>query len=183
MKVVKFILVFIFTFSLLEARVINRAGEFNLFVGSLADQLSQNKDIYNYRNTPIALTSFVELNDFRKCDTISNLLTDSLIHEMQIRGFRVIDYKTMPNIVIKEDGDYSFSRDVKELKKRHDISAVLSGTYIKTRDGVIFNARIVEIKSNIVLSSGQIFIPDCVINYLDYQKPVKSSENFLKISN
>ncbi len=146
----------------------NAAGYVNKIASALADQLAQNKDFANIKDTPIAITSIVNIENLQKTDKFGNVIAENLIHEMQIRGFRVVDYKTMPNIKIGKDGDFVFSRIVSELKKRQKINYVLSGTYTKYRTGIAINCRIIDIKSNVVKSTAQIFVPIGLINAVNH---------------
>ncbi|NWF66762.1 MAG: hypothetical protein HXX81_04755 [Campylobacterales bacterium] len=141
----------------------NSAGIINQVASSIADQLGQNKDFYNIKDTPIGITSFVNIEDFSQSTKFGNVLSENLIHEMQVRGFKIIDFKTMPDIKIDAFGDYIFSRDVKKLIKNHKINYILSGTFTKYEDGLSINARLIELDSNTVMSSAQIFVPKSVV--------------------
>ena len=134
---------------------------------TLADQLGQNKDFTDLKNTPIAVMSIVNLTDFSKTTKTSSIITENLIHEMQVRGFKVIDYKVMPSIKIGKHSDYIFSRDLSDLRKKQNINYALSGTYSMYRGGMAINLRIVNIKNNVVLSSAQVFIPKRIIREVE----------------
>ncbi len=142
----------------------NAAGYINQIVGAIADQLAQNKDFKNIKDTPIAITSIVNIENLQKTDKFGNVLAENLIHEMQVRGFRVVDYKTMPTIKIGKNGDFIFSRIVSELKKAQKINYVLSGTYTKYRTGIAVNCRIIDVTTNVVKSTAQVFVPIGLIN-------------------
>jgi len=78
---------------------------------------------------------------------------------MQVRGYKIIDFKTMDNIKIDSRGDFLFSRDVSKLRKSLNIDYALTGTYVKYKSGTVVNARIINLKTHIVLSTAQVFIP------------------------
>ena len=82
------------------------AGVINQLVSTLSDQLTQNKNFTNFKSAKIAITSFVCLDDLKATSRLSNILSENLIHEMQIRGYQVIDFKTMDNIKIDARGDF-----------------------------------------------------------------------------
>ncbi len=146
----------------------NAAGYVNQIVSAIADQLAQNKDFANIKDTPIAVTSIVNIENLQKTDKFGNVIAENLIHEMQVRGFRVVDYKTMPTIKIGKKGDFIFSRIVSELKKTQKINYVLSGTYTKYRTGIAVNCRIIDITTNVVKSTAQIFVPIGLINAVNH---------------
>lgn len=146
----------------------NAAGYLNQVSASIADQLGQNKDFADLKNTPIAVMSIVNLENFNEITKTTNIVTEDLIHEMQIRGYKVIDYKTMPTIKIGSNGgDYIFSRDLSELHTKQNIDYALAGTYSFYKGGLTLNLRIVSLQDNVVLSSAQVFIPKNVIRDIE----------------
>ena len=98
---------------------------------------------------------------------LGNLIAESLIHEMQIRGFGVVAFKMMKSIKIKKDGDFMLSRKVRNLKKDFQVNYSLTGTYTKIGSGVLINARIINIETNRVVSTAQSFL-----NTRDYRSIV-----------
>lgn len=145
------------------------AATLNQLVSALSDQLTQNKNFINIQDSSIAITSFVCLENFQANSRLSNILSENLIHEMQVRGYKIIDFKTMGNIQINRDGDFLFSRDITKLTKELSVAYALTGTYTRYKDGTVVNARIIDLQTHVVLSSAQIFIP---------RKVVKRLENF-----
>lgn len=139
-------------------------GFLNQIASTIADQLGQNKDFPDLKNTPIGVTSIVNLENFSEITKTTNVVTENLIHEMQIRGYKVIDFKAMPTIKIGSNGgDYVFSRDLGDLRTKQNISYALSGTYSYQKGGLVLNCRIVNLENNVVLASAQAFIPKNVI--------------------
>ena len=150
----------------------NAAGYVNQIVSAIADQLGQNKDFANIKKTPIAITSIVNIENLQKTDKFGNVIAENLIHEMQVRGYRVIDYKTMPSIKVGKNGDFIFSRIVSELRKEQKINYVLSGTYTKYRTGIAVNCRIIDVSTNVVKSTAQVFVPTGLINAVNHPNSI-----------
>ncbi len=144
----------------------SNAGLLNNVVKFLADQLSKNKDFANISNSKVAITSFVSVQDLKETNKLGNLISEHLIHDMQIRGFKVVDYKTMPSIEVGTRGDYIFSRSIDDLKKDIALNYILTGTYSYYSDGVTLNARIIDLKTNIVVSTAQAFLPKSSLRYI-----------------
>ena len=139
------------------------AGTMNQLVNALSNQLTNNKNFPDVQKSAIAITSFVSLDDLKSTSRLSNLLSENLIHEMQVRGYKIIDFKTMDTIKINASGDFLFSRDVAKLRKKLNIDYALTGTFTKYRTGTVVNARIICLKTHVVLSSAQILIPSRVV--------------------
>ncbi len=146
---------------------VNVAGYVNIIASSIAEQLSQNKDFGNLQETPIAILSIVDMNDFKKTSPITKRISENLIHEMHVRGYKVVDYKAMSQIEIDKNGDYLFSRAIKDLKNQRTITYALSGTYANYKDGMAINCRIIDIKTSLVLSTAQVFVPRKVLKSID----------------
>ncbi len=141
----------------------HKQGTLPFLVDSLAKQLTQNKNFIDVKDSPIAITSFVSLDDLKSTTRLSNILSENLIHNMQIRGNKIIDYKTMDKIKVASHGDFLFSRDISKLRTSLNIDYVLTGTYTEYRKGTAINARVINLKTHVIVSSAQIFIPKSVV--------------------
>lgn len=146
---------------------VNVAGYVNRIASSIAEQLGQNKNFDNFEETPIAIMSIVDMNDFKKTSPIAKRISENLIHEMHVRGYKVVDYKAMCKIEIDKNGDYVFSRAIKDLQNQRTIVYALSGTYTNYKDGMAINIRIIDIKTSIVLSTAQVFVPKKVLKSIN----------------
>lgn len=134
-------------------------GVINKYTQFLAEQIARNRDTYNVSNNPVAITSFVNLENLKHTNKLGELLADNMIHEMQIRGFSITDFKSMPAIQVSKMGDFVRSREARELRGEHNINLVLSGTYTNHEGGVIVNARMINIANGMVVSTAQTNIP------------------------
>ncbi|GAA6203870.1 FlgO family outer membrane protein [Thalassotalea sp. SU-HH00458] len=132
----------------------------------LAMKLIENMK-YVSDKTPIAITSFVELdNNLQTTNILGNQLAESFMNEMQEFGLSVVDVNHMGKVVVTPSGDFSFSRDGKELGQFPELDYVLSGTLTYNTRGVIINARIVGVDSKVVVSSAKGFIPHFIVESL-----------------
>ena len=146
---------------------LNSAGLVNSIASVLADQLGQNKNFGNVSDTPIAIASVVNLENFSDAGNFGNVISEALIHEMQTRGYKIVDFKTMSTIRVGQKGDFAFSRALEDLKKKQNINYVLTGTFTKYGDGVSINSRIIDLESNVVKSSAQAFAPIGLVNRIN----------------
>ncbi len=150
----------------------NTAGRFNDVVRFLADQLTQNRDVKNISDTSFAVASIVALDDVSRTNKIGYLIQEHLLHELQVRGYKVVDFKLMNDqLQVTQQGDFAFSRDPKKLKKTLDIANVVSGTYSFQAEGVIINLRSVDTRSGVITSTAQGYIPRGEYEYLMTGKP------------
>ncbi|TWX67488.1 hypothetical protein ESZ39_13370 [Colwellia sp. C1TZA3] len=131
----------------------------NYYVRGLMQDLVGNLQYVN-TSTPVAVTSFVLLDgDYNKTNLLGNQISESLIHEIHKFGIPIIDFKTTDYIRVTQQGDFTFSRDYKELKDGLPIRYVVGGTLVKHQGGYLVNARIIGVESKAVVASAQSFIP------------------------
>jgi len=117
--------------------------------------------------SPVAVASFVDLdNNLNTTNIFGNQLAESFITELQEFGLSVVDYKNTGKIEVTPTGDYNFSRNDHDLKGKTHIEYVLSGTLTYNNRGVIVNARLIGIDTNIVVASAKGFIPNFVVESL-----------------
>ena len=135
----------------------------NDVVKGLALQMIKSSSYVNPK-TPIAVASFVNLEDLESTNWLGNQLSESFIHELQRHGYVVVDFKATGYIRVTPEGDFVFSRDWKELPERQIIDYVVTGTMMKQETGVIVNARMIGMQSHVVVATAQSFIPDWVVS-------------------
>ena len=147
-------------------------------VSKMADQL-----LYNfprrYYSEAIALTSMVDLNDLRVTNWLGQTISEQFIHELHIRNLHVIDFKLTGNIQLTEQGEFALTRDWKRLNKNVEVQRILTGTMSRNEEGIIVNARIVNVDSNRVESTSSAFIPHSMFvgGEYDYQSKKYYSRN------
>lgn len=124
----------------------------------LADQLTHNRTVQNLSDGRIAIASFVTLPSLNETDKVGLALEERLMHEMQSRGFRIVDYKISGNLKIREAGDFAYSRNVGELRNEHNVHYLLTGVIENSADGYAIHARLVDASDNLLVSSAQAFL-------------------------
>ena len=116
----------------------------------------------------IGVASFVRLDStLNRSNVLGNQLAELFIGEIQQYGVSVVDFKATGDVRVRADGDFVFSRDVRELADDLAIDYVLSGTLIRNEKGVKVSARIVSTRNRVVVSTASLFIPHFVVEELD----------------
>ncbi|EKE82087.1 FlgO family outer membrane protein [Idiomarina xiamenensis] len=143
-------------------------------LSSFANRLAQ--DLRLHMRQPVdpkavGITSLVAVDgQLQQADTISKLFSEDLIYAMHGAQFKVLDYKTTDFIRVTAKGDFALSRDYLELQEIVPISHVLVATTAQHEQGMMVNARLVNITDKQVISAAQVFIPKQVL------RQVQSSE-------
>jgi TolB-like protein len=130
----------------------------NEIVKGMAYEMMENSAFVNHK-TPIAIASFVNMENFDEASWLGNQIAESFIHEFQRHGLIVIDFKSTGYFRVTQDGDFAFSRNWEELPENQIIDYVVSGTLLEQEDGYIVNARMIGMLSHVVVASAQTFIP------------------------
>lgn len=151
----------------------------DFFVESMTDDLIVSNTSVTAR-TPIAVTSFVDLQNMDTTNWLGNSVSESFINQFQQRGFKVVDYKTTGSIQVTQQGDFAFSRDWKDLAEEQDIQYVLTGTMLRQEGGVLVNARVVGMRTRIVVATAQAFLPaDRIGRDLDTLNAMRTEDGVL----
>ncbi|GEM_PF-2829627 len=132
----------------------DEASHLNLQIHDIATQILENFNGEIAAGYPIAVATFVDLNDLYRTCPYGRYVAEQLMGELQRAGFHVVELRRTDSIMIKEKyGEYGLSRQVREIARRSNANYVLVGTYV-TRGGYLFtNARLISSADNMVVSS------------------------------
>ncbi|MGP8306526.1 FlgO family outer membrane protein [Vibrio sp. YIC-376] len=151
----------------------------DFFIESMTEELMVSNVAVSAR-TPIAITSFVDLQNMDATNWLGNSVSEGFIHQFQRRGFQVVDFKTTGSIQVTQQGDFALSRDWKDLAQEQQIQYVLTGTMLRQEGGVLVNARVVGMQSRIVVATAQGFLPaDRIGRDLDTLNSIRTQDGVL----
>ena len=151
----------------------------DFFVETMTEELVASNTAISARN-PIAVTSFVDLQHLDSTNWLGNSVSESFIHQLQRRGFKVVDFKTTGSIRVTSQGDFAFSRDWKDLNPEQEVKFILTGTMLRQEGGVLVNARVVAMRSRIVVATAQAFLPaDRIGRDLDTMNTMRTEDGLI----
>ncbi|WP_087021598.1 FlgO family outer membrane protein [Thaumasiovibrio subtropicus] len=130
----------------------------DFFVEGLTEQLVDSNQYLTAR-TPLAVTSFVDLQALDETNWLGNSVSEAFMFQMQQRGYTVVDFKATGAIRVTETGDFAVSRNWEDLAGEQLVDYVLTGTMLRQGGGVLVNARIIGMRSRVVIASAQGFLP------------------------
>lgn len=137
-------------------------GRFSSQMIFMADQIERNVDRKSLENT-FLVTSFTNLNKISETTAFGRLIAENVIHELQVRKWKVFEVRLARDVTVNENGEFSLSRDIKKIKESYKVGGIVTGTYSVAGSHVIVNARVIDIDSGLVASSAQIYMP---VNWL-----------------
>jgi len=136
----------------------------------IAKQLDKSENSDYIKTRTLAILSIVDIEDYKRTSDLGKRISENLIYEMQISGYKVLDYKATNSITIDDKGEYLFSRAIKDLKKQRKVTYALSGTYTRYRDSLSINCRIIDITTSIVVATANLSIPKSILRKIDKKK-------------
>ena len=141
-----------------DPRQAAKGMELNWLVARMTDQLMERKSLTTL-SEPIAVASFVDLDTLKDTNWMGLQIEESFIYELNRRGEVVVDFKTTGSIQVTPSGDFVMSRNYKDLSARLPISRILTGTFSRNSQGILVNARIIDLRTKMVETTAQSLIP------------------------
>lgn len=131
-----------------------RESQFNSKMIFLADQLEKNLDAKKISATYV-LTTFVDLDKMSNHHAVGRLMSEQLMHELQVRRWNVVEMRLGKDISINENGEFALTRNTKRLKNEHELTGVITGTYSIVGNDIFVNVRVIDYQTGAVASSAQ----------------------------
>lgn len=121
----------------------------------LADQI--HAYFRGHINGPIAVTTFVSIDDLYQTSTFGRMLGEQLLSELAMQGYNVVEMRLSDALQIMQNGgELGLSRETKTLKNNFNVSALVVGTYVASPNRVYVNARIVDPSTSMIISAGSV---------------------------
>lgn len=134
----------------------------NEFSQALVHDLMANTSVLN-EGGMIAVTDFAYVDTgLDQGSVLSNHLSEAMIYDLLTFGAPVVDFKVTDYIRVTPGGDFVLSRDFSELSAEVPIRYVVSGTMTLHAQGVLINARLIQIDNKRVVSAARTFMPKAV---------------------
>jgi len=145
-------------------------GNFNDRMRELAEQLNKNAVGNNSSNTFI-VTSFTNLDKLGDTTAFGRLIAENLMHGLQVHKWQILEMRLTKGIDVTPEGEFSLSRDVAKLKDEYKITGVVTGTFSLAEGNLTVNARIIDVSTGLLISSGQTYIPANGLPDASFSKP------------
>ncbi|MCS4309237.1 TolB-like protein [Rheinheimera pacifica] len=133
------------------------------YAADLALQLMMSMH-YTPPQQAIAISSLVWFDhQLTNSNALGNQLAEHLYVHLQRLGVSVADIKVGRQIRVTAQGDFALSRG-RYLDAAQDVRYVLTGTLLQDAGGTVVNVRVVHLQHKTVIATGQVHIPDAVLN-------------------
>ena len=166
---------------------VDEARELELKIREMSKELISNLEASEFRagllEDGITVCTFVDLKNLYKSSSFGRYLAEQLMSEFQQKGYPVVEIRKSVSITMQERrGEYGLSRDPGEVKAELAARTMLTGTYTLTGDSILVNARIMDNKDAILLSSATIIFYRnelCNILLADTSAVIKPTNQFV----
>lgn len=125
-------------------------------VDQLVGQLGSGKVQKDY---PVLVASVVSMNQLNRTSTFGRLLSEQVSARFSQLQFQVVEPKLRGDLMIREDGEFLMTRELKEIAKAVSAQAVVVGTYAETSQDIFVNLKVVQPETNHVLAATSYAIP------------------------
>lgn len=97
--------------------------------------------------------------DQRPLMMLGHQLEQGLITEATKRGFTTQEFKVTNDILIGDDNDRVFSRNIDQLSNIERVDFYVTGTLVYQQSGAMVNARIINVRNKQVVAAATRFFP------------------------
>lgn len=119
------------------------------------------------RGAKVGVTTFVEFDDsLENATPLGNQFAEALVSTLPVFGVQVVEFKKTRSIKVSARGDFSLSRDVKQLSDQVGMDYVLVGTLVATRRGIQVHSRVVSVRDAGIVASASTLLPHLVLQQI-----------------
>jgi TolB-like protein len=125
----------------------------------LSNQLLLNIPNHIKQNNKIAITTFVNLEQFKNTSAFGRVISESLIDELHTKKFNIIDFRKQDAISVNGNGEFILTRDTNKIVDEIPDALILVGTYsILETNQIVINARILNNNNLNVETTGRVIV-------------------------
>jgi TolB-like protein len=122
---------------------------------TMADKLADNAAQALGPSDTLIVASFVNVNNLEESSSFGRIIAEQIASRFAQRGQRVIELKLRQNSIFISEGkgEFMLSRDLREISRTHNASAVVVGTYADGGDRLYVSARMVRPADNLLIAA------------------------------
>jgi len=121
----------------------------------IADGLETNLNQPISKQELIIVASFAKLDNLNESSTFGRMIAEQIASRLTQRGYKIQEVKLRQGSIFVQEGkgEFLLSRDLQQISKNYNASAVVVGTIAETLGRIYVSARIVRTSDSIVISS------------------------------
>jgi TolB-like protein len=112
-------------------------------------------------SNPLIVASFVNVNNLEESSSFGRIIAEQIASRFTQLGQPVIELKLRQNSIFISEGkgEFMLSRDLREISRAYNASAVVVGTYAEGGNRLYVSARIVRPADNLIIAAADSGIP------------------------
>ena len=131
----------------------------------IAEILESNLSMPISPDDPIIVASFVDISDLKKSTPFGRIMAEQIGSRLSQKGYKVIEMKLRQNSIFVDSenkGEFLLSRNLQDISRNHNASAVVVGTYAPGHQRIYVSARIINPITSVILTSCdyELYFPD-----------------------
>ena len=142
---------------------ISNEGKIHHYVESLARQLFDTSNGIDI-SQPVIVGTFLpadslmpEMNEQVKAYGLQ--LQESFTTLSMQAGLRVIEYKSLPGVMMKSEADVMLSRNKERLDQKFNAQYLLTGNYIEQENSLVVNVKLIALSDKRLIGAATGYIP------------------------
>lgn len=154
-------------------------GQINVLAEKLVNELVVHNDSLR-PDQPLLVTTPVMLAQFDDTNELGLQLQQGMIAAFHAHEFNLVDMNVAESLRSTLQGEFILSRDWQQLPADLPVSHVLVSTMSLTREGLVLNARVVDVSNNRVVAAAQSFAANVTLSgYLQRSEKIISRDGIL----
>jgi TolB-like protein len=116
----------------------------------------------------IIVASFVDVSDLNKSSPFGRIMAEQIGSRLSQKGYKVIEMKLRQSSIFVDSenrGEFLLSRNLQDISRNHNASAVVVGTYAQGYERIYVTARIINPQTSVILTSY-----DYELHFPDYKQ-------------
>jgi TolB-like protein len=138
-------------------------GQVNVLAEKLVNELVVHNDALR-ADQPLLVTTPVMLNGFDKTNDLGLQLQQGMIAAFHAHEFNLVDMNVAESLRSTQQGEFILSRDWQQLPSDLPVSHVVVSSMSFTPEGLVVNARVVDVSNNRVVSAAQSFASNVTLS-------------------
>ena len=143
------------TVPVIKPKVSSYSKKLSAMAQYLSAQLKSNQNEDRGALSTAVVASIVSLENPNEANRIGLALSNSMVHALQVQGYRAIDFHLRKVMQVTAGGDFVTSNSVNELRNSFDITYMVTGTLSEHSDGLIITLRMVDWETGVIVSTAE----------------------------
>ncbi len=105
-------------------------------------------------------STFVNADNLEQTSSLGRLMAKQMASRFVQAGHSIVEMALRKEILLKKGaGQFVLSEEIQQIRKTHNVSAVLAGSYVTAGKRIFVNAQLIRTQDGIILASNDFSMP------------------------